>query len=140
MPTTFTTARRLSCVAMLCAGAAVPMTGCVYSGYREGGNMISNDRHVYVSRAWEPKTVSLVDSRTGETVWTYEVPVGQKLVVQFFKGKKDAAPQFPDIMRWGVFDDDATGGSLSNTIAVPGQDARRLEWVMRAAPEYPSIG
>lgn len=140
MPTSVNTIRRLSCISLLAASAAATISGCVYTGYREGGNMVSNDRHVYVSRTWEPKTVSLVDSRSGETVWTYEVPVGEKLVVQFFKGKKDAAPQFPDIMRWGVVDDEATGGSLSNTIAVPGSDARRLEWTMRQVPEYPPIG
>lgn len=122
------------------ACALATLAGCAL-GYREGGNNMSLDRHVYVSDSANPKSVELVDWRDNNVLWSYDVPVGQKLVVQFYRGdKKSFADQYPDEMRWNVFGADATGGDLKNSLAVPGRDSRRLQWRLRPAPEFPPAG
>lgn len=115
------------------------LAGC---GYYEGGNMRSLDRHVYVSTTWQPKTVNLVDTRTGETVWSMDVPVGQKLAMEFVDNERviDSRPHdawLPDTMRWGLGDSKNTSMSLANEISVPPASIRRIEWTLRPVPEMP---
>ncbi|MEM1423321.1 MAG: hypothetical protein AAGH64_04885, partial [Planctomycetota bacterium] len=67
--------------------SALTLTGLMLGAcHLEGGPRWSADRYTYVSREWQPKTVSLIDTRTGETTWSVDVPVGQQLVVGFSKG------------------------------------------------------
>ena len=51
--------------------ASFALLGC----RSEGGIGYSADSYTYVSRTWEPKTISVIDTRTGETIWTLELPV-----------------------------------------------------------------
>ncbi|MCH6551691.1 MAG: hypothetical protein IH804_06725 [Planctomycetes bacterium] len=58
--------------ALISAGLALTLAslgGCVI-GDPEGGNRASTDKHVYVSYPYEPKTVSLIDTRNDEVLWT----------------------------------------------------------------------
>lgn len=127
----FQTSRLLLAAAALSTLAA---SGC----YREGGNLWSNDTHVYVSTSWQPKTISLVDTRTEEIVWSIDVPVGQQLVVSFEKGdgKGDVTP---DAMEYGVMDAGELSGGLTDAVDVPGRGDRRLDMTLRAAPEMPGL-
>jgi len=111
------------------ATSASILTGC--GG--EGGAFFTNDRHTYVSTAWRPWTVTLVDTRNGEAVWSADVPVGKQLAVQFRKG---AGPNEnkPDMMDWEI-KEAGRGGTLTNQIPVPGEYARRLEPTLRPTPE-----
>ena len=43
----------------------------------------STDTHTYKSTQLAPKTVDLVYIGTGETAWTYEIPAGQMLTLDF---------------------------------------------------------
>ncbi|MEM9881892.1 MAG: hypothetical protein AAF800_03105 [Planctomycetota bacterium] len=67
---------RITPAALAVAGLllALGLTGC------------SKDRHVYRSTAVAPKAVSLVSSETGNTLKTWNVPVGQQLVLDFSRG------------------------------------------------------
>ncbi len=118
----------------LAAGCAGP--GLAYRSYHdEGGSGISKDAFVYVSRAHYPKTVTLLDTRTGEAIWTMDVPVGRKLVIDFEVDKAEGTPDRPDLMRWKLMDDSDLYGSLDNAMPVPVASARRLDMTLRTAPE-----
>jgi hypothetical protein len=122
------------CVGLsLLGGCLVPMPG-----QWEGGSLYSQDKHVYISRAHTPTTVSVVDTRSQETIWTQDVPVGQQLVVRFFARRTKDNAANPDEMRWGLC---RAGGTArfpdENRLAVPGASARQLKVDYRTAPEYP---
>jgi hypothetical protein len=106
--------------------------GCHY----EGGPLYSADRFTYVSREWQPWTVSLIDTRTGESLWSVDVPVGQKLVVGFRAGSGPNEYK-PDMMDWGLMPEDRTYGERPNQLPVPPAGARRIEPTLRPAPELP---
>jgi hypothetical protein len=106
--------------------------GCVPGNY-EGGNLASYDKHVYVSRTWEPKTVMLKDNRTGEVLFSWEIPVGKQLVVQF---SDERNTEEPATMRWEIMDA-RSHKRPRNEAVVPSRSARLLEWTVRDVPEYP---
>ncbi|GAB4548711.1 MAG: hypothetical protein Tsb0013_09460 [Phycisphaerales bacterium] len=110
----------------------LPLGGC----HLEGGPRYSADRYTYVSRAWTPKTVSLIDTRTGETTWSVDVPVGQQLVVGFSQGTGPNELR-PDEIVWGLMPAGRRFGSRDNRQPCPPADARRLDMALRPAPEMP---
>lgn len=119
-------------------GAASLLAGC----YTEGGGQMSMDRFTYVSTPSQPKTITLVDTRTFESIWSIDVPVGQQVAVQFIKdskGEEGVTPDAyrPDIMRWSLMKAYNTSGELDNAIAVPPSYCRRLEMKLRPSPEMP---
>lgn len=116
--------------------AVLSLAGCLgIPGHMEGGNRRSIDRHTYVSRPLEPKTINLIDTRSGEILWTYEVPVGRKLSIQFYKNRNED-PNFPDEMRWDEMGESENFASLSNAMPVPPSSARKISWDIRPIPEY----
>lgn len=108
------------------------LSGC----HAPGGTMHSDDRFTYVSTAWQPWTVSLVDTRTGEALWSVDVPVGQQLGLGFIRG---AGPNMykPDLMQWGLMEAGQMIGTRDNQLPVPPYSARRIESSIRATPEMP---
>ena len=122
--------RRALLAALLAGSTAI--TAC----HHEGGPLYSADRYTYISREWQPWTVTLVDTRTGESLWSVDVPVGQQLVVGFRKGT--GPNQFkPDMMYWGLREAGRTYGESPNQLPVPPAAARRLEPTLRPTPELP---
>ena len=101
---------------LLSAGLAVAAisAGC----WTEGGVPISLDRYTYKSTPTQPKTITLVDIRTGEQIWSYDIPVGKRLSLQFVDDKLDDTWR-PSVMRWDVAPGDSLFGELKNQIAVP---------------------
>lgn len=101
-----------------------------------GGQGFSGDRFVYRSDEWQPWTVSLIDTRTGESVWSVDVPVGKQLIVGFRRG---AGPnEFkPDMMYWGISENGRAISRQSNQLPVPSATSRLLEPVLRPTPELP---
>ncbi|MCB9838697.1 MAG: hypothetical protein H6813_05105 [Phycisphaeraceae bacterium] len=124
-------ARRMMLLGVLALFPLAP--GCTYS---ESGAFYSNDSHTYVSTTWRPWTVTLVDTRTGEAVWSADVPVGQQLNVRFRHGGGPSA-MLPDMMDWGLMDEGTWYGHRDNRLPVPGRDARLLRATLRAVPELP---
>lgn len=113
-----------------CLGVSL-LAGC----YSEGGLPWSEDQHVFVSRPYQPWTVSLKDTRTGEEFWSVEVPVGKQLVVHFVTGAGAKGSYAGDQMEWGLFNEGEAYGALGNTIPVPPANSRRLETTLRPVPE-----
>ena len=76
------------------------------------------DRHNFVSTAHMPLTLTLVDTVTGDTVWSLDIPVGKQAVVDFehtedwTAGQSPAVP--PNSMRWQVLDLDSAVANLEN--------------------------
>lgn len=126
-----THAARLRLAAVL-AGAAV-LPGC----WVEGGRGNSSDSFTYVSTEYQPKTVSLVDTRTGQAIWSYEIPVGRELVMEFYQGEIATARDHlnPDTLRWDDFEAGTYFGSPRKRLNVPPSTARRLDVALRPAPE-----
>jgi hypothetical protein len=119
-------------VAGLCA--ALTLSACV--GYNApGGPRASRDRFIYESTEWMPQTVTVRDTRTGEAIWSMDVPVGRQLIMQFRPGRGEG-DYYPDSMEWALADR-GKGARLDMMISVPGPTARIVEPTLRPAPEMP---
>ncbi|MEM1444533.1 MAG: hypothetical protein AAGF84_00620 [Planctomycetota bacterium] len=89
------TARSLAPAAALALGAAA-LTGC------------TADRHTFSSTPMVPRSVDVTYIQSGETAWSYDIPAGQKLTLEFtrpgqFNGFK--VPRTPaEGMKWYTSD------------------------------------
>ncbi len=110
--------------AMVCCGVLSALTGC----------RASLDRHVYASSAWYPQTVTLMDTRTGESIWSVDVPVGKQLIVGFRDGVGPNADK-PDVMYWSITDAGRRASRGKSHMAVPDETARVLVPTKRTTPE-----
>lgn len=119
----------------LLAAIALATPGCFYS---QGGSGASRDTHTFDSSSHFPKTVSLIDTRTDETIWSMEIPVGKRLVVRFVPDKTED-PYRPDQMRWEIMTQDTFFGTLDNAMPVPDATCRLLKMELRETPEMPEI-
>jgi hypothetical protein len=130
-----TSARRLARAVggLALAAAALASSGC----YSEGGLGWSEDQYVYVSRPYQPWTVALRDTRTGQIFWTIDVPVGQQLVIDFVEGGGTPGSFTPDTMNWDLMPAGEEYKNLSSAVPVPPADSRRLDPSLRAVPEFP---
>ncbi len=108
---------------------------CAVSGcYYPGGPRYSADRFTYESHAWQPWTVKLLDTRTGEVVWSVDVPVGKQLVVGFNRGT--GPNEFkPDEIVWGIMEKGKRFGTRDNRQPCPPHESRRLDSSLRPTPE-----
>ena len=134
-----TTNRLLAAAGLGVALMAVTLlTGC----YSEGGPGVSLDQHAYVSTTWQPKTVTLRDTRTGQALWSIDVPVGKKLVILFRENAAENGQSFgdatPDLMLWELMEADEDFGPLHNKMPVPPSTARKLDMTLRTSPELPA--
>lgn len=133
MPAFRRNARTFALAALL--GAATISAGCYY----EGGPLKSADRFTYASTTWQPKTVTLVDTRTGEALWSVDVPVGRQLVIDFNALRRaDNTEWLPDEAFWDIMPDTRRHGALKNKMRVPPATARRVDVTLRPVPEMPS--
>jgi len=116
-----------------CSGCGVvPITG-----WSAGGNQASDDQYTYVSPAHTPQTISLIDTRTGEVIWSRDVPVKQQLSIKFYENENKKNPSRPDIMKYGLQAAGSRWGRLTDSITVPPPDARRIDVALRTGPEFP---
>ena len=123
-------------LAALIAVIAPALGGCF--GHRPGGNMRSDDQFTYDSTSHLPVSVALVDSRTDAPLWEVDVPVGQRLVVQFSPDRAEQSSlDTPDLMRWEVYPIKSKTSFLRNAMPVPNAGSRRLDVTYRPAPEFP---
>ena len=109
--------------------------------YTPGGNPFFNgpdSAATYDSTEEFPKTITVIDTRSGERIFVLEIPVGKKLVVDFIEGAGDNTVLTPDLMSWEVFPSSVYYGPLSNSLTVPNRWARRLDVTIRDSSEYAS--
>jgi hypothetical protein len=97
----------------------------------------------FQSTAAVPKTVAIVDTRTGETVFELDIPLGKQLSIEFFKyrtsrndgpSRKDGGP--PNYMKYTVHALGRTTGFLDETVDLPAAWNRRLDVFMRSPEDY----
>ncbi len=113
-------------------------TGCVaHPGWSAGGNAASTDSYTYVSRSHTPQTVSLVDTRTNEVIWSRDVPVDKQLSIKFYEDHNSENPSRPDVMRYAIQDSGERWARLTDSITVPPSASRRLDVELRDGPEFP---
>ncbi len=119
---------------------ALTLAGCV-PGYYAGGSLASLDLYTYESTPDYPQTVTLVDTSTGEKIWSVDIPVGKQLVIRFAENKAKGDKSRPDVMRWEIMQRDTTSGVLDNSIPVPPAWQRRVDVTLRsnsAVPQRPA--
>jgi len=120
--------------AMACAATAVlGLQGC----YVPGGSGFSRDTFTYYGIPDQPPTVTILDTRTGETVWTYEVPVGRQLTMRFVDDYASDNVMKPTKLEWQDMELGTRSGTLENSIFVPDRYSRRVDVTYRPAPEMP---
>jgi len=124
-------------VALALVGTVGLGAGCSLFEMRPGGNMRSDDMFTYVSTPYEPVTVTLIDTRDQQVIWSTDVPIGQKLTVRFYADKAEGSLLSPDIMRWQLYDADSHSTRLKNQIPAPPPTARRLDVTYREPILYP---
>jgi len=114
--------------------ALVSLAGC--NVYRQGGSMRSNDTFTFMSNEFYPVTVTVIDVRTNEPIWTADVPVGKQLTFRFHELQYPDNPANPDAMRWQFFDKPTRAGELNSVMACPDKFSRRMDVTIRKTPEY----
>ncbi len=119
------------------AAMAGMLAGCPYAPQGSG---IADDEYTYWSEPHMPQTVSIVDTRTKQVIWTSEVPVGQQLVISFYRNTDVRNMNEPDSMRWQLMPLGQEYGELTNVTAVPPRGSRRIDTVTRKTPEPPAHG
>lgn len=123
---------KLAVPALTMAWALTMLGGCATSSGL-GDN-------TYLSTPDSPKTISLIDTRTGQTIWTVDVPVNRQLVLRFFENQPGNDRNRPDAMRWEIKQLGRSGGELSNLMPVPDKFSRRIDMTLRPVGEYPVGG
>lgn len=116
-------------------GASCGPTSVYRPYFDQGGSGASIDEFTYVSTAHSPKTVTVVDTRTQETVFALDIPVGQQLVINFDDKQADRDKYMSGEMRWAVMPAGNRFGSLKNRVDVPPAGSRRVDMTLREGPE-----
>lgn len=114
-------------LALLLGG--VLLTGCV-----------SADRRVYVSTAFQPKTITLVDAITNQDLWSLEIPVGYQLELDLDREGESELRKISRLpaTRFSWTLKDLRGNTHDGgQVELPGTDIR-IEMTLRPAPEYPN--
>jgi hypothetical protein len=89
------------------------------------------------STAALPKTVVIVDTRTGENVFEINIPMGQQLSVQFFEHKDPQEhPEAPDIMKYTLHPLGRWVGHLDQSVLVPHAWNRRVDVFLQSQEAY----
>jgi hypothetical protein len=130
--------RSLASASLLATLALAGLGGCANSMWYPGGPLRSIDQYTYESTSHYPQTVSLIDTRTDQVIWTVDVPVDQQLVMRFEKGDGDDNRITPDKMVWDVWPRGQRSGEPQYSMNVPDATARRVDVLMRPAPEFPA--
>ncbi len=94
-----------------------------------------HETYHYKSTTHMPQTVTLVNTRTGESVWSQEIPVGKQLNVRFMRRHDLADSQGWDELRWSLSDLGRDQGGISSSMRVPPPSERRIETLVRGTPE-----
>jgi hypothetical protein len=126
-------------LALLASLTALVFVGCEgVPGNFPGGTHASIDKFVYQSTSELPQTVTIVDTRSGQAIWSKDIPVGRQLVIRFYPSKSED-PDNPDRMDWQLMQMRQGGATLSNHVYVPPAGSRRIETAFRARGEMAPV-
>ncbi|QDU32149.1 hypothetical protein KS4_01780 [Poriferisphaera corsica] len=109
----------------------------------------SLDRHVYESTPTSLKTITVVKKPSGEPIWSYDVPSGYRLVMDFntdeqVSNKANSHSVIPTQMSWKLIkgdEDDLTGlymmthAEESDVVALPGTPIQMVVSLRSASGE-----
>lgn len=87
----------------------------------------SDDNYLYKSTPHLPVTVTLVDTRTDEEVWSQDVPVGSNLKLAFKHNGSADDPYGDSEMVWQWKGRARQAGETSGRVPVPTRDVRRID-------------
>lgn len=99
------------------------------------GGCSSAEIYTYSSDAHSPKSVTIVDTATGEKVWTCDIPVGQKLDMRFANRPTATEERGSDELAWSLSGVDSKSKGQRNIVQVPPVSRRRIDMTLRPAPE-----
>jgi hypothetical protein len=117
---------------------SLPLLSLCGCAWEQVGLGSSDGRFSYASRPDYPYNVSLVNTSTGEELWTYEVPVGKQLNIRFLEGY-DAKATGQDVMKWDISPIGRATSTLANSMPCPAATSRILKVYVRERPEnYPA--
>ena len=121
-------------IAFFATIAALAIPGC----HRPAGAIMpyTGGSSTYFSYETRPVTVTILDLRTNEEIFTINVPPGKQLTFDFKPGEGDDEIYTPDVMRYEIFDMGTETGSLENILNVPPANARRVDVYYRDEFEY----
>lgn len=121
----------------LAVAATLAVGGC---GYRSGGQGWKGSSETWRSTEFLPATLTLVDTRSGEELWTQDIPVGYQMVTTFISGGGTDKVERPDRLEYQILLNGTPFGRLRSAIAVPPANCRRWELSYRDTPEYAEGG
>jgi hypothetical protein len=106
------------------------------------GGCWSKGQAAYKSRPFQPTTITVVDATTFEAIWTYDIPVGYTLKINYEPSNQTRSPK---VMKWALYEGDdqdlvenyPTGfASASGKVKLPGGPIK-TDITLRRAPELP---
>lgn len=109
---------------------------------QKGGGLLPSAAGTASPMTWDstaalPKTVVIVDTRTGENVFEINIPMGQQLSVQFFEHKDPQEhPKAPDIMKYTLHPLGRWVGYLDQSVPVPHSWNRRVDVFLQSQEAY----
>ena len=125
---------RESLVLMALTLTALSVAGC----HTPGGTMMSGPTSAitYESTEHLQKSVSIVDTRTEETIFTIDIPAGKQLTIQFQADRGNDPVHTPDLMYYEVWDIGTRMGELRNSMTVPNAVCRRIDVRINQEPTF----
>ena len=123
-----------ACMLMIALAATTAMTAC----HSPSGGFMSHTggSHTYVSTERMQKTITVIDTRSGEPVFSIDIPVGKQLTMDFDEGMGDDPVNTPDLLRYEIWDAGTRFGRLRNSITVPNASSRIIEVQVRQDVKY----
>jgi len=110
--------------------------GCGVPWYQPGDQLYPGSTHIWTSEEHRPSTVTLFDTRTGDAIWSMEIPPGQWLATKFVDGGGDDDVLRPDRLDYHLFAAGTRMGKLRSGMSVPNAESRRWELTVRDGIEY----
>jgi hypothetical protein len=114
--------------------ASLALAGC-YSP-RGGIYPYSGGGYTYVSTEMRPVTIVVIDTRTEEPFFKLDIPAGKQLTMNFLEGEGDDPVERPDRMVYSIWDAGTSMGRLTNQLTCPPTGCRRIDYMVRTAPEW----
>jgi hypothetical protein len=99
---------------------------------------MEGEKFTYKSTPHVPQTVTILNTSTGEQVWTYDVPAGKELTIHFLNRPSRTNELGYDEMTWTVGPAGEMPPAPTNRMRVPPPDSRRIDVSVRPGPELPS--
>ena len=124
---------RLGAIVVVTGLVGLVLVGCY--GPNPGFMTATGHPVTYYSTELKPTTITIVDERSQEVIFSVEIPVGRQLTVDFQNGKGDDPVNTPDLMRYEVYEMGTKYGKLRNALTVPNQYCRSIRVDYRPAPE-----